>query len=32
MKKPVEENKEKMPCGCPGTMAKAIKRTAKMLI
>ncbi|CBZ04811.1 4Fe-4S dicluster domain-containing protein [Clostridium botulinum] len=29
MKKPVEENKEKMPCGCPGTMAKAIKRTAK---
>ncbi len=29
MKKPVEENKEKMPCGCPGTMAKAIKRTGK---
>ncbi len=29
MKKPAEENKEKMPCGCPGTMAKAIKRPVK---
>ncbi|ACQ52028.1 4Fe-4S dicluster domain-containing protein [Clostridium botulinum] len=29
MKKPVEENKEKMPCGCLGIMAKAIKRTGK---
>ena len=29
MKKSAEENKEKMPCGCPGTMAKAIKRPVK---
>ncbi|MDU4599739.1 MAG: 4Fe-4S binding protein [Clostridium sporogenes] len=29
MKKSSEENKEKMPCGCPGTMAKAIKRPVK---
>ena len=29
MKKSAEENKQKMPCGCPGTMAKAIKRPVK---
>ncbi|NFN86464.1 4Fe-4S dicluster domain-containing protein [Clostridium sporogenes] len=29
MKNSVESTKEKMPCGCPGTMAKAIKRPIK---
>ncbi|WP_251861916.1 4Fe-4S binding protein [Clostridium sp. Marseille-Q2269] len=29
IKKSLEEKEEKMPCGCPGTMAKAIKRPIK---
>ncbi|EJO5348913.1 4Fe-4S binding protein [Clostridium botulinum] len=29
IKKLEEKNKEKMPCGCPGTMAKTIKRPVK---